>query len=378
MSGRRIVHGADDEPGIRRHGHRRFRYTDERRSGRTVTDPKTLERIRRLAVPPAWTDVWISADPATHIQATGRDARGRKQYRYHSEYRARRDAKKFDQLVPFGQALPVLRRAVDADLRRTGLPHDQVVALLVALLDRTLLRVGNESYVRDNGSFGLTTLRDRHADVDGRTIRLHFRAKSAKDCELQWTDARLARLVRQCRDLPGQLLFQWLDETGGRHPVRSNDVNDYVRRITGLDATAKTFRTWGATLLAAVGFAEVADTPPPLRPGVAQEVIAAVAAELGNTPAVCRASYVHPGVVEAFHMGTLSSLWRAPKSRSAQLVPEERFLLHLLEHVDSQTIAVGPAPRPRRPSGTAGEELERARRRADESVEHFAGRLRSG
>jgi DNA topoisomerase-1 len=248
----------------------------------------------------------------------------------------------------------------------------------VALLDRTLLRVGNESYVRDNGSFGLTTLRDRHADVEGRTIRLHFRAKSAKDCELQWTDARLARLVRQCRDVPGQLLFQWLDETGGRHPVRSNDVNDYVRRITGLDATAKTFRTWGATLLAAVGFAAVADTPPPLRPGVTQEVIAAVAAELGNTPAVCRASYVHPGVVEAFHVGTLSSLWRAPKSRSPQLVPEERFLLHLLEHVDSQTIAVGPAPRPRRPSGAAGEELERARRRADESVEHFAGRLRSG
>src|SRR5689334_9108320 len=182
-----IVYGADDEPGIRRHGHRRVRYTDERRAGRTVTDPATIDRIRKLAIPPAWTDVWISADPRSHVQATGRDARGRKQYRYHRDYRSRRDAMKFEQLVPFAQALPALRQSVEADLRQSGLPHDQVVALVVALLDRTLLRVGNECYVRDNGSFGLTTLRDRHADVQGRTIRLHFRAKSAKDCEMTWS-----------------------------------------------------------------------------------------------------------------------------------------------------------------------------------------------
>jgi DNA topoisomerase-1 len=378
VPGSRIVYGTDDEPGIRRHGHRRFRYTDERRAGRAVTDPETLDRIRRLAVPPAWTDVWISPDAATHVQATGRDARGRKQYRYHGAYRSRRDAKKFDQLVAFGRALPAIREAVDADLRRTGLPHDQVVALVVALLDRTLLRVGNESYVRDNGSFGLTTLRCRHAEVQGRTIRLRFRAKSAQVAEMTWSDARLARLVRRCREVPGQVLFQWLDETGGRHPVRSDDVNDYVRRAGGLDITAKTFRTWGATLLAAVGYAAVADTPAPLRAQVSREVITAVAAELGNTPAVCRASYVHPGVVEAFHVGTLPSLWRAPKRRPRQLLPEEHRLLHLLEHVHSKPLELRPASRRRdRRADTPADQLERARQDADETVEGFADQLRS-
>jgi DNA topoisomerase-1 len=373
-----IVYGADDEPGIRRHGHRRVRYTDERRAGRTVTDPATIDRIRKLAIPPAWTDVWISADPRSHVQATGRDARGRKQYRYHRDYRSRRDAMKFEQLVPFAQALPALRQSVEADLRQSGLPHDQVVALVVALLDRTLLRVGNECYVRDNGSFGLTTLRDRHADVQGRTIRLHFRAKSAKDCEMTWSDARLARLVLRCREVPGQVLFQWLDEEGGHHPVRSDDVNDYVRRVGGIDVTAKTFRTWGATLLAAVGYVAVADTPAPLRADVSREVIAAVAAELGNTPAVCRASYVHPGVVEAFHVGTLASMWRAPKRRPPQLLPEEQRLLQVLEQVGSKPLelASGPARRNRR-TRTVAAELEDARAHARETVEGFAGQLRS-
>ena len=378
MSEERIVYGADDEPGIRRQGRNRFRYTDDRRAGRPVNDADTLERIRRLAVPPAWTDVWISPDPASHLQATGRDAKGRKQYRYHPAYRSRRDAKKFDQLVAFGHALPNLRRAVDADLSRTGLPQEQVVALVVALLDRTLLRVGNESYVRDNGSFGLTTLRDRHARVEGRTIRLRFRAKSAKECEVSWTDARLARLVRQCREVPGQVLFQWLDESGGRHPVRSDDINDYVRVVSGLDVTAKTFRTWGATLLAAVGFAAVADQPPPLRPRLTQEVVASVAAELNNTPAVCRASYVHPAVVQSFSLGTFGELWRPPRRRPRALLPEEQRLLNLLERAERMPVRVGSAPAARTKAKVAADELAAARARADASVERFAAERRSG
>jgi len=343
-----------------------------------VTDPETLDRIRHLAVPPAWSDVWISADPATHVQATGRDARGRKQYRYHWAYRNRRDAKKFEQLVPFGRSLPDIRRRVDIDLRRAGAPHEQVVALIVALLDRTLLRVGNESYARDNGSFGLTTLRDRHVDVEGRTIRLHFRAKSAKPCDVEWTDARLARLVRRSRDLPGQTLFQWVDEGGARHPVRSEDVNAYLRRVSGLDVTAKSFRTWGATLLAAVGCAAVADTPPSLRPRVTQEVIAAVATELGNTPAVCRASYIHPAVFQAFDMGSLRSLWRSSGRRPRELLPEEHRVLHLLEHVASAPLAVGTASRGQGQTARAARErLELVRRRADASVAELAARRRS-
>jgi DNA topoisomerase-1 len=195
---------------------------------------------------------------------------------------------------------------------------------------------------------------------------------------MTWSDARLARLVRRCREVPGQVLFQWLDENGGRHPVRSNDVNDYVRRVGGIDVTAKTFRTWGATLLAAVGYAAVADTPAPLRAQVSREVISAVAAELGNTPAVCRASYVHPGVVEAFHLGTLASRWRAPKRRSRQLLPEEHRLLYLLEQVDAKPLELGPgAGGSHRRAGTTAEELQRARQHADETIEAFADRLRS-
>ncbi len=378
MSASTIVFGTDDEPGLRRHGRRRFHYTDDRRGGRPVTDDETVERIRRLAIPPAWTDVWISPDPTTHVQATGRDARGRKQYRYHKQYRSERDAKKFDQLLAFGQVLGPIRRAVDADLDRGGLPHDQVVALVVALLDRTLLRVGNECYVRDNGSFGLTTLRDRHAEIHGRTIRLHFRAKSAKDCELSWTDARLARLVQRCRDIPGQVLFQWLDEDGGRHPVRSDDVNDYLRTVSGFDVTAKTFRTWGATLLAAVGFDAVAETPPSLRPRMVPSVITAVAGELGNTPAVCRASYVHPGVVEAFDLGTLGELWhQRPRSRPRELIAEEHHLVHVLQHLgDRRDLRVGPAPAPL-DRGAVQDQLDAAQERSDRSVDRLAVKLRS-
>ena len=376
----RIVYGGDDEPGLRRHGHTRMTYTDDRRGGRTVTDADTLARIKRLAVPPAWTDVWISADPRSHIQATGRDARGRKQYRYHQDYRRQRDTKKFDQLVAFGHALGALRRTVDADLARTGLPKEQVVALIVALLDRTLFRIGNECYARDNGSFGLTTVRDRHARIDGRTIQLRFRGKYAKTCEVAWTDARLARLVQRCRDIPGQILFQWTDEGGGHHPVRSDDVNDYLTAATGLPITAKTFRTWGATLLAAVGLAAVGDTPARLRPRVVLQTVDAVSQQLGNTPAVCRGSYIHPTVIDTFNAGSFGALWETrPPSRSRDLLPEEHRLLHVLGAGADQPLLVSGEDGNRDAGGVPLKvQLEEAREEVEEAVSDFAAKRRAG
>jgi DNA topoisomerase-1 len=327
-----LDYGHDDEPGLRRRGRKHFTYVDERRRGREVTDARTLERIRRLAIPPAWTDVWISANPACHVQATGRDARGRKQYRYHPDFRRHRETTKFDQLPAFGAVLGTVRRTVEEDLDRRGLPLERVEALVVALLDRTYLRVGNESYARDNGSYGLTTLRDKHAVVRNGTIRLHFTGKSAKDHTIEWHDPQLARLVRRCQDLPGQVLFQWVDEDGTRHPVHSDEINRYLRDITGIDATAKTFRTWGASVLAATGLAAVADaTPPPLRPTIVRRAMETVAEHLGNTPAVCRASYVHPKIIDTFNDGTLAERWHStPKRRPRRLIAEEHRFLQLL------------------------------------------------
>jgi DNA topoisomerase I len=379
VAGSKIVYGGDDEPGIRRHGRVRVSYTDERAGGRAVSDTETLGRIKRLAVPPAWTDVWISADPSSHIQATGRDARGRKQYRYHREYRTQRDSKKFDQLVPFGHALVPLRRTVDADLDRSGLPKEQVVALIVALLDRTLFRVGNECYARDNGSFGLTTVRDRHARIEGRTIRLRFRGKYAKTCEIAWTDARLARLVQRCRDIPGQILFQWMDDDGGHHPVRSDDVNDYLGQATGMEVTAKTFRTWGATLLAAVGLAAVEDTPARLRPRVLQQAIEVVAGQLGNTPTVCKASYVHPIVLDTFNSGSFGELWHAaPKERTDGLQSEERRLLHVLtEGAAAPVLVAGKQAKDNRSDVPVTVQLEEVRDELDDAVTGFAAKRRA-
>ena len=249
-----LVFMLDDEPGIERRGKRKFHYI-EATTGDPVDDPDTLDRIRALAVPPAWKDVWIAADPCAHVQATGRDARGRKQYRYHERFRAHRDEAKFEQLVTFGESSPEVRRRLAADLARPGLPQPKVVAVVVQLLERTFVRVGNEEYARANGSFGLATLRDRHARFDRGQLRIRFKAKSAKVHEVEIDDPRLVRLVRRCQALPGQLLFQYLDDEGEAHPVRSSEVNDYLRQITGEEWTAKTFRTWGATLLAAAGLA---------------------------------------------------------------------------------------------------------------------------
>jgi DNA topoisomerase-1 len=307
------------------------RYVDQR-SGQVVSDPRLLERIAALAVPPAWTDVWISADPASHLQATGRDARGRKQYRYHPGYRSHRDATKFDQLLTFGSALPALRRGVEADLTRRGLPLHRVTALVVSLLDETGVRVGNECYAQENGSFGLTTLRDRHVRIQGDGIQLRFVGKSAKEHDIELHDARLARLVRRCRDLPGQQLFQWVDEDGVRHPLRSDDVNDYLRRLSATAVTAKTFRTWSATVYAAVALAEVgAEAPVEARPRIVREAVKVVAGQLGNTPAVCRSSYIHPGVIDAFEDGRLGELWTGASGRGSRwLSADERRLLRVL------------------------------------------------
>ena len=324
--------GLDDEPGIRRTGHRRPRYRDEL-TGDVIDDPELLERIRALAVPPAWTDVWISADPCSHVQATGRDARGRKQYRYHPGFRQHQEEAKFELLVPFGHALPALRRRVERDLRRAGLPRDRVVAVIVELLARTLVRVGNEEYARANGSFGLTTLRDRHVKVDGAHLRLRFTGKSSKVHEVALDDPRLARLVRRCQELPGQLLFQFVDGDGAPHPVRSSDVNDYLREVTGIDATAKTFRTWNASLFAAVALAaQPAPETERARRAVVTAMVKVVAAELNNTPAVCRRSYVHPRLVERYLAGELATEWAATSARgSPDLTHDERKLLAFLD-----------------------------------------------
>lgn len=323
--------GTDDEPGIRRHGRARPRYEDAR--GKAVSDARTLARIAQLAVPPAWTDVWIAADPRSHVQATGRDARGRKQYRYHPRYRAHQDEEKFEMLVPFGHGLPALRRQVDHDLGSRGMPRDRVVAAVVELLDQTLVRVGNEEYARANGSFGLTTLRNRHVDVTGTLLRLRFPGKSKKQFDVTLDDARLARVVVRCQDLPGQLLFQFVDSDGEPRPVRSSDVNAYLRAHMAIDATAKTFRTWNATVYAAAALSGVA-APDSAREGKATvtAMLEVVSAQLNNTPAVCRRSYVHPMIVDAYLDGSLEGRWKAASGRgSSALSIEERKTLSMLD-----------------------------------------------
>jgi DNA topoisomerase I len=322
----------DDLPGIRRRGQTRFRYVDQL-TGEPVTDPDVLARIRSLAVPPAWTDVWICADPCGHLQATGRDSRRRKVYRYHPDFREEREAAKFDQLVPFGQVLGPLRSTVDEDLALRGLPLERVAALVVTLLERTFVRVGNEEYARDNRTFGLTTLRDRHAEIRGDGVELRFKGKGAKVWAVGVANRRLARLVRRCQDLPGQVLFQCEAEDGTPTPITSTDVNEYLRDRSGLDLTAKTFRTWGGTLLAATELVE-ADRPASerLRRRVVNEVVQEAADVLGNTLAVCKRSYVHPVVLDAFEDGSLPDRWADGPNRDGYgLSSDERRLLHLLE-----------------------------------------------
>jgi DNA topoisomerase-1 len=295
----------DDQPGIRRRKRGKgFTYLDPQ--GRAIKDEKTLERVRKLAIPPAWTDVWICPRPNGHLQATGRDARGRKQYRYHADWREVRDETKFGRMIAFGDALPKIRERIERDMAQRGLGREKVLATVVKLLETTLIRVGNREYVRQNNSFGLTTLRDQHVDFDGSTLRFEFRGKSGKEHSVEVQDRRLARIVRQCRDLPGQRLFQYLDENEERQSVSSEDVNAYLRETTGEDFTAKDFRTWGGTVLALSALLEVGSCDGEREAGKAvAEAIKHVAGQLGNRPAICRRYYVHPLVIQSFLEGTL-------------------------------------------------------------------------
>lgn len=318
----------DDGPGIRRKGKKRFAYVTP--SGREVSRADR-DRIVSLAIPPAWTDVWICPDADGHIQATGRDARGRKQYRYHPAYRRRRENAKFRNLVEFGEGLGALRKQIDKDLRSPALSRERILAAIVSLLDRTYVRVGNESYARSNKTFGLSTLRCRHVDVHGETLRLHFTGKGGKEFDVACCDGRLARVVRRCQELPGQVLFQYVDDDGSARPVTSTEINEYLRDAVGADVTAKSFRTWGASLLAAQGLSnlEVPDSDAALR-RVEKAALQPVADQLGNTVAVCRASYVHPKVLRAFEAGTLATHWAKPTRAAGGLVADERRLLRLL------------------------------------------------
>jgi DNA topoisomerase-1 len=301
---------SDRSPGIsRRRAGRGFRYLAP--DGSAITDPAEKARFAALAVPPAWTDVWICPDRDGHLQATGRDNRGRKQYRYHARWREVRDANKFDRLLTFGEHLPELRARVAEDLAGSGLHRDRVLALVVRLLDETLIRVGNPEYAADNDTFGLTTLRHRHVEVSSKRVVFEFAGKGGIDHRVRVDDARLARLVRRCHELRGQELFTYVDEDGGLVDVTSCDVNAYVRAIVGLESSAKDFRTWGGTVVAT----ETLATGP--APATKRETEAALigaydaaAAALRNTRTVCRQCYVHPAVPEAFTAGTLADHWR--------------------------------------------------------------------
>ena len=329
-----LRHSTDRDPGIRRRrSGRGFSYRGP--NGRSICDRETLERIRALAIPPAWTDVWICPFPTGHLQATGRDARGRKQYRYHAGYRRRREAAKYERLLAFAKVLPRIRRRVDRDLAKPQMSREKVLAAVVRLLELTLIRVGNDEYARLNRSFGLTTLRNRHATVSGSSVRFRFRGKSGQQHEVSLRDRRLASVVRRCRDLPGQELFQYVDEDGEIVDVRSDDVNDYLRDIAP-DITAKDFRTWAGTVLAFRALRAL-DAPRSEAEGK-RNVLGAMretADVLGNTVAVCRQAYVHPIVVEAYLDGRLGgALVRAAEDSDeppAGTTPaEERAVVDLL------------------------------------------------
>ncbi len=330
----------DARPGIgRRRRGTGFTYLGS--DGKAIRDRETLARIRSLAIPPAWTGVWICPDPRGHLQATGRDARGRKQYRYHPRWREVRDATKYERTVAFGLALPSIRERIDRDMSNPGLPREKVLATVVGLLEATLIRVGNREYARENRSYGLTTLRDHHVDVDGPTIEFHFRGKRGKEHRVTVEDPELAEVVKRCQDVPGQELFQYLDPDGRRQTVDSSDVNDYLREISGQDFTAKDFRTWAGTVAAAWALEEFEefDSEAQAKRNVVQ-AIEKVAATLGNTPAVCRKCYVHPAILDAYMEGSTLGALRRRAGKMAEslggLEPEEAAVLALLQHRLSQ------------------------------------------
>ncbi|HEY4075471.1 MAG TPA: hypothetical protein VGM26_00940 [Rhizomicrobium sp.] len=311
--------------GISRHGkpgHFVYRIP----SGTRVADATTLRRIRKLAIPPAWINVWIAPFANAHLAATGRDAKGRKQYRYHPAFAAVRDADKYEHLGRFAESLPALRRRLNADLRRPGLPREKVLATIVKLLEETLIRVGNEDYARTNKSFGLTTLRNRHVKIKGTELHFLFKGKSGKVWNLSLRDRRVASVIRSCQELPGQHLFEYRNGDGTVHAVSSTDINDYLRTISGQDITAKDFRTWAGTVQAAEAFSQIQG---PITRKAVQEVVGSVAERLGNTVAVCRKCYIHPSILNGFLEGRLKL--RIVRKRGG-LSALERSVLNYLRH----------------------------------------------
>jgi DNA topoisomerase-1 len=333
----RLRYVSDRTRGIRREKDGdNFRYISP--DGEPLTDEKTLERIRQLAIPPAYTDVWISPLPNGHLQATGRDAKGRKQYRYHKRWRAARDETKYDRMLAFGSALPRIRERVTHDLALPDLPREKVLATIVRLLETTRIRIGNEEYARQNDSYGLTTLRNDHADVRGSAVLFHFRGKSGKEHEIGVRDSRVARVIRKCQDLPGQELFEYLDPDDGtlRH-ITSEDVNDYLHEIAGEEFTAKDFRTWAGTLLCALCLAETgAAESETKRKHNVTDAVKHVAERLGNTPTVCRKCYIHPALLDAYLDGSLPEVLALPGGITAEpgsamdLSQEEKSVLKFL------------------------------------------------
>jgi DNA topoisomerase-1 len=333
LAGLRYV--SDENPGIRRRrSGKGFVYL--RPNGARIADSETIRRLKSLAVPPAWTEVWICPTADGHIQATGRDAKGRKQYRYHPAFRAVREGVKFEHMLAFADALPTIRAKVAEHMARRGLGREKVLATVVHLLENTLIRVGNDDYAKHNDSYGLTTLENRHVAVEGSEIRFQFTGKSGKQWSLKLRDRRVAKIVRACQELPGQDLLQYYDESGKLHAVTSGDVNCYLREISGRDVTAKDFRTWAGTLMAAMALKEVA-----LFESVAQAkrnlkaAIARVSASLGNTPTICRKCYVHPEVLNGYlEKKLVLEIELASEGELldelAQLRPEENALLVLL------------------------------------------------
>ena len=327
---------SDQGPGIRRKpAGNTFAYFDD--DGNKVSDPDTLARIKSLVIPPAWTDVWISPITYGHLQATGRDVKGRKQYRYHPRWRQVRDETKYTRMISFGHVLPQIRERVVADMSQTGLPRSKVLATIVRLLETTLIRVGNEEYARSNDSYGLTTMRDKHVDVSGTKVSFQFRGKSGKFHSIDVKDSRMATIVRRCRDLPGYDLFQYIDEEGKKQDVRSEDVNGYLREITGEEFTAKDFRTWAGTVLAAMALQEFEefDSNTQAKKNILR-AIETVSERLGNTPAICRKCYVHPAVIDAYLSGTMLDTLKQRAEQEmveslASLRPEEAAVLALLQ-----------------------------------------------
>ena len=328
-----LVYVHDHDPGIKREGRPgAFDYIDDQ--GRQVRDKATLDRIRALAIPPAWTSVWISPDPAGHIQAVGRDAKGRKQYRYHAEWRAHRDGAKYHRLLAFGRRLPRLRARLEADLALPGLPREKVLAAVVSLLEKTLIRVGNDEYAKTNESYGLTTLRPEHVHLKAAGAVFEFRGKSGVHHKTEFQDSRLARILRRCEALHGQRLFSYVDHNGHTHAIGSHDVNAYLREALGADFSAKDFRTWMGTLTAAHALAlQERPTSPSHAKKIMTTCVKAVAGLLGNTPTVCRSCYIHPVVFEAFEADVLDKRL-TKEARDAELA-----LLKLLSDKEGARLA---------------------------------------